>query len=412
MGVTEKFLSYIKIGSPSDEFCENCPSSPQQLEVAKFVMAQMLEIGIQNVRIDRGYVYGDIPATEGYEDKPCIGFIAHMDTAPEFNGFDIKPQIIENYDGENVLLKGSGDILSVEEFPELKGFKGHTLITTDGTSLLGADDKAGIAVIMQAVDEIIHSDMPHGKIVIGFTPDEEIGRGADLFDIKGFGAQYAYTVDGGLPGEIEYECFNAASAKITVTGRSIHPGSSKNQMINSQRVAFEFDAMIPEFERPEYTEGFEGFYHLTDFEGSTEKTVFRYILRDHDDEKIEQKQQMMHDIAAFLNKKYGKELVSVETKESYRNMKEMITPHMHLIDNAKRAIEMAGMTPSVEPIRGGTDGARLSFMGLPCPNLGTGGHAFHGPFEHISVEGMDTAVEIIKNIVTLYAKSDVKAKLK
>ena len=403
MGVTEKFLSYIKIGSPSDEFCENCPSSPQQLEVAKFVMAQMLEIGIQNVRIDRGYVYGDIPATDGYEDKPCIGFIAHMDTAPEFNGFDIKPQIIENYDGENVLLKGSGDILSVEEFPELKGFKGHTLITTDGTSLLGADDKAGIAVIMQAVDEIIHSDMPHGKIVVGFTPDEEIGRGADLFDIEGFGAQYAYTVDGGLPGEIEYECFNAASAKITITGRSIHPGSSKNQMINSQRVAIEFDSMVPEFERPEYTEGFEGFYHLTDIEGSTEKTVLRYILRDHDDDKIEKKQQMMHDIAAFLNKKYGKELVEVETKMSYRNMKQMVLPHFHLVENANKAIQQAGLVPRNVAIRGGTDGARLSYMGLPCPNLATGGANFHGKYEYTTKENMEKCVEIVKNIIALYA---------
>ena len=256
---------------------------------------------------------------------------------------------------------------------------------------------------MQAVDEIIHSDMPHGKIVVGFTPDEEIGRGADLFDIEGFGAQYAYTVDGGLPGEIEYECFNAASAKITVTGRSIHPGSSKNQMINSQRVAFEFDAMIPEFERPEYTEGFEGFYHLTDFEGSTEKTVFRYILRDHDDEKIEQKQQMMHDIAAFLNKKYGKELVEVETKMSYRNMKQMVLPHFHLVENANKAIQQAGLVPRNVAIRGGTDGARLSYMGLPCPNLATGGANFHGKYEYITKENMEKCVEIVKNIIALYA---------
>ncbi|MBQ7816601.1 MAG: peptidase T [Oscillospiraceae bacterium] len=360
MSVLDKFLSYIKISSPSDEECENCPSSECQLNVAEFLKNQMTDMGLSDVRIEKGYVYGVLPATKGYEDVTSIGLIAHMDTAPEFSGWDVKPQLIENYDGGDVLLKGSGDVLSPNDFPELLGFKGHTLVTTDGTTLLGADDKAGIAVIMQAVEEIKTSGMPHGKICVGFTPDEEIGRGADNFDVEGFGAQFAYTVDGGLPGEIEYQNFNAYSATVTVTGRSIHPGSSKNQMINSQRVAFEFDSMLPAFEKPEYTEGFEGFFHLIGTDGCTEKTVLHYILRDHDDDKIVQKANLMHEIAAFINKKYGKELVHVETKESYRNMKCQILPHFHLIENAKKAVEMAGMVPEDVAIS-----AALIFVAIP-----------------------------------------------
>ncbi len=404
MSVLEKFLSYIKISSPSDEDCESCPSSACQLDVAEFVAQQMKEIGLDKVRIEKGYVYGNLPATAGYEAVPCIGLIAHMDTAPEFNGWGVKPQIIENYNGGDVLLKGSGDVLSPADFPELLGFKGHTLVTTDGTTLLGADDKAGIAVIMQAVEDIIKNNIPHGAIAVGFTPDEEIGRGADNFNVEGFGAQFAYTVDGGLPGEIEYQNFNAYSAKVTVTGRSIHPGSSKNQMINSQRVAMEFDRMLPEFERPEYTEGFEGFYHLIGFDGCTEKTTLSYILRDHDDDKIVAKCQLMQDVAAYLNKKYGKELVVVETKESYRNMKCQILPHFHLVENAQKAIEMAGITPKNVANRGGTDGARLSFMGLPCPNLATGGMNFHGKYECVTKENMEICTQVVKNIISLYAQ--------
>ena len=404
MSVTEKFLSYIKISSPSDENCENCPSSACQLDMAQFLSGKMQEIGLENVRIKDGYVYGELPATEGCEDIDCLGLIAHMDTAPEFCGTDIKPQIIENYDGGDVVLAGSGDVLSPSDFPQLKEFKGHTLITTDGTTLLGADDKAGISVIMQAVEDIKNSGVPHGKIAVGFTPDEEIGRGANKFDVQGFGAKYAYTVDGGLPGEIEYQNFNAYSATVTVIGRSIHPGSSKNQMINSQRVAMEYDGMLPCFERPEYTEGFEGFYHLTAFDGCTEKTVMHYILRDHDDEKIAQKVALMHEVAAFINKKYGKELITVETKESYRNMKSQILPHFHLIENAKKAVEMAGIVPQDVAIRGGTDGARLSFMGLPCPNLATGGMNFHGKYECTTKENMEKCTEIVKNIIKLYAE--------
>ena len=404
MNVTERFLNYIQIDSPSDPESESCPSTAYQLDVADFLVKEMTAMGISNVRMDRGYVYGEVPATAGCEDKPCIGLVAHMDTICEFNGFGIKPQIIENYDGEDVLLKGSGDILSTKEFPILKTFKGHTLITTDGTTLLGSDDKAGIAVILQAVEEIMASGAPHGKIAIGFTPDEEIGRGADLFDIEGFGAKYAYTVDGALPHEIEYENFNAYSAKITVTGRSIHPGSSKNQMINSQRVAFEFDRMIPEFERPEYTEGFEGFFHLVESTGSTETTVLHYILRDHDFDKIKRKEALLYEIAQFINKKYGRDLVKVETSESYLNMKNQILPHFHLVENANKAIEQAGMTPVNVAIRGGTDGARLSYMGLPCPNLGTGGINCHGKYECATKENMEKAVEVVKNILALYAE--------
>lgn len=404
MNVTERFLNYISIDSPSDPESESCPSTACQLDVAEFLVKEMTAMGISNVRMDKGYVYGEIPATAGCEDKPGLGFIAHMDTICEFNGCGIKPQIIENYNGEDVLLAGSGDILSTKEFPILKTFKGHTLITTDGTTLLGSDDKAGIAVILQAAEEIMASGAPHGKIAIGFTPDEEIGRGADLFDIEGFGAKYAYTVDGALPHEIEYENFNAYSAKITVTGRSIHPGSSKNQMINSQRVAFEFDRMIPEFERPEYTEGFEGFFHLVESTGSTETTVLSYILRDHDFDKIKRKEALLYEIAEFINKKYGRDLVKVETSESYLNMKNQILPHFHLVENANKAIEQAGMSPVNVAIRGGTDGARLSYMGLPCPNLGTGGINCHGKYECATKENMEKAVEVVKNIIALYAE--------
>ncbi len=404
MSVLEKFLSYIKISSPSDPENESCPSSISQLGVAEFLEKEMKKIGLSDVRIKDGYVYGVLEATKGYENVPCIGFIAHMDTAPEFNGINIKPQIIENYNGEDVLLKGSGDVLSPSDFPQLKDFKGHTLITTDGTTLLGSDDKAGIAIIMQAAEDIINNNIPHGRIAVGFTPDEEIGRGADKFDVEGFGAKFAYTVDGGLAGEIEYQNFNAYSATVNVKGRSIHPGSAKNQMINSQRIAFEFDGMLPSFEKPEYTDGYEGFFHLTDVNGCTEKTTLRYIIRDHDDDKAEQKVKLMHDIADFINKKYSNDIVEVEIKESYRNMKSQILPHFHLIENAAKAVEMAGLVPKDIAIRGGTDGARLSFMGLPCPNLATGGMNFHGKYECNSKESMEKCTETVKNIIKLYAE--------
>lgn len=404
MSVFEKFLSYIKISSPSDDESATCPSTKEQLEVANFLVKEMEKIGLTNIRLDKGYVYGELEATKGYENKAKIGLIAHMDTIQEFNGFDIKPQIIKGYDGGDVLLTGSGHTLSATEFPQLKSFVGHTLITTDGTTLLGADDKAGIAVILQGVENIITNKIPHGKILVGFTPDEEIGRGADLFDVESFGADFAYTVDGGLPGEIEYQNFNAATVKITVMGRSIHPGTAKGQMVNSQHLATEFSGMIPAAERPEHTEGFEGFYHLTGTTGSVEKTVMTYIIRDHDDDKFFAKQEHLKNIESFLNVKYGKGAVSVEIKQSYRNMKNTVLPSYHIVENAEKAIRQAGVEPENVAIRGGTDGARLSFMGLVCPNLGAGGINYHGRYECTSIESLEKCTEIVVNILKIYAE--------
>ena len=403
MSTLSRFLKYIQIDSPSDPKSGKIPSSDIQLNVAKCLEEEMNALGLENVHIKDGTIYGILPATPGYEGKQPVGFIAHMDTAPEFNGFGVKPQIIENYDGGDVLLKGSGHVLSVRDFPALKELKGQKLITTDGTTLLGADDKAGIAEIMQAVERVIEEKIPHGKIAIAFTPDEEIGHGVDKFDVEGFGADLAYTVDGGDWNGISYENFNAVQAFVDFYGYSIHPGSAKNKMINSQYMAFEFNNLLPKAEKPEYTCGFEGFYHLIETIGSTEHTRLEYILRDHDAEKIEEKQATMKLIAEFINAKYGEGRCVLTMSEQYRNMKEKIEPCMHLIDNAKKAVQQSGLSPVTVAIRGGTDGARLSFMGLPCPNLGTGGYAFHGPCEHITVEGMDYAVENLKNIVKLYA---------
>ena len=403
MSTLSRFLKYIQIDSPSDPKSGKIPSSDIQLNVAKCLEEEMNALGLENVHIKDGTIYGILPATPGYEGKQPVGFIAHMDTAPEFNGFGVKPQIIENYDGGDVLLKGSGHVLSVRDFPALKELKGQKLITTDGTTLLGADDKAGIAEIMQAVERVIEEKIPHGKIAIAFTPDEEIGHGVDKFDVEGFGADLAYTVDGGDWNGISYENFNAVQAFVDFYGYSIHPGSAKNKMINSQYMAFEFNNLLPKAEKPEYTCGFEGFYHLIETIGSTEHTRLEYILRDHDAEKIEEKQATMKLIAEFINAKYGEGRCVLTMSEQYRNMKEKIEPCMHLIDNAKKAVQQSGLSPVTVAIRGGTDGARLSFMGLPCPNLGTGGYAFHGPCEHITIEGMDYAVENLKNIVKLYA---------
>ena len=326
-----------------------------------------------------------------------------MDTAPDFNGCGVNPRIIENYDGKDVALGNSGRVLKVKEFPHLAEFTGRTLITTDGTSLLGADDKSGIAEIMTLAEELLKNDTPHGKICIGFTPDEEIGEGADHFDVTRFGADVGYTMDGGMEGEIEYENFNAAGAKILVHGNNVHPGSAKDIMVNAQLVAMEFQGMLPAEEIPSKTEGYEGFFHLTDMEGTVEKAVLHYIVRDHDKEKFEERKALMEKITDFLNEKYGVGTVELELKDQYYNMKEMVEPHFHLIEYAKEAAKEAGLNPKVVPIRGGTDGARLSFMGLPCPNLGTGGFAFHGPYEHITAEGMDLAVEMMRKIVEKYS---------
>ncbi len=406
MRAYERLLNYVRIWTTSDEDSETVPSSDRQLDLAKILVEEMKAMGVADARVDeKGYVYGSLKATEGMEDKPAIGFIAHMDTAPDFNGRDVKPQLIENYDGGDVCLGDSGRTLSVSDFPHLKELKGRTLITTDGTSLLGADDKAGIADIMTAIDEIIKENRPHGRLCIGFTPDEEVGKGADFFDVKGFGADFAYTVDGSKEGEIEYENFNASEAVFKVHGVNVHPGEAKNIMVNASLIAMEINKMLPDNETPRHTEGYEGFYHLTDMTGNVEHAELKYIVRDHDGKLFSDREERLRSIERLMNQKHGEGTVELEIRESYRNMKEKIEACMHLIENAKTSIKKEGIEPKVSPIRGGTDGARLSFMGLPCPNLGTGGYAFHGPFEHITVEGMDKAVNIIKNIVDIYARS-------
>lgn len=405
MRAYERFLNYVPVWTTSDETSDTVPSADRELVLARMLVEEMKGLGIADARVDdKGYVYGHIPATPGCEDKPSLGLVAHMDTVADASGENIKPQIIENYDGKDVVLKGSGDILKVDEFPYLAELKGRTLITTDGTTLLGADDKAGIAEILTVAEEIIKERLPHGKICIGFTPDEEIARGAKHFDVEGFGADYAYTLDGDEEGEIQFENFNASTAFITIHGVSVHTGSAKDVMVNSQTIATEIHQMLPVNERPETTEGYEGFYHLVSVQGNVTTTKMKYFIRDFDRRSFDARAQKLRDIAEEMNKKYGEGKVEVEIVESYYNMREKIEPCMQLIDYAKAAIEHAGITPIVSPVRGGTDGARLSFKGLPCPNLGTGGHAFHGVFEHITVEGMDKAVLIVKDIIRQFAE--------
>jgi len=405
MRAYERFLNYVPVWTTSDETSDTVPSADRELVLARMLVEEMKGLGIADARVDdKGYVYGHIPATPGCEDKPSLGLVAHMDTVADASGENIKPQIIENYDGKDVVLKGSGDILKVDEFPYLAELKGRTLITTDGTTLLGADDKAGIAEILTVAEEIIKEGIPHGKICIGFTPDEEIARGAKHFDVEGFGADYAYTLDGDEEGEIQFENFNASTAFITIHGVSVHTGSAKDVMVNSQTIATEIHQMLPVNERPETTEGYEGFYHLVSVQGNVTTTKMKYFIRDFDRRSFDARAQKLRDIAEEMNKKYGEGKVEVEIVESYYNMREKIEPCMQLIDYAKAAIEHAGITPIVSPVRGGTDGARLSFKGLPCPNLGTGGHAFHGVFEHITVEGMDKAVLIVKDIIRQFAE--------
>ena len=405
MRAYERFLNYVPVWTTSDETSDTVPSADRELVLARMLVEEMKGLGIADARVDdKGYVYGHIPATPGCEDKPSLGLVAHMDTVADASGENIKPQIIENYDGKDVVLKGSGDILKVDEFPYLAELKGRTLITTDGTTLLGADDKAGIAEILTVAEEIIKEGLPHGKICIGFTPDEEIARGAKHFDVEGFGADYAYTLDGDEEGEIQFENFNASTAFITIHGVSVHTGSAKDVMVNSQTIATEIHQMLPVNERPETTEGYEGFYHLVSVQGHVTTTKMKYFIRDFDRRSFDARAQKLRDIAEEMNKKYGEGKVEVEIVESYYNMREKIEPCMQLIDYAKAAIEHAGITPIVSPVRGGTDGARLSFKGLPCPNLGTGGHAFHGVFEHITVEGMDKAVLIVKDIIRQFAE--------
>ena len=397
--VIEKFLNYVKIDTQSDENSTACPTTAKQHNLAKLLVKELEAMGADEITYDKEhcYVYATVPATKGCENRPVLGFIAHMDTAPAVTGENVKPRIIENYDGKDIVLSEEKNIvMKVSDFPELVEYTGKRLIVTDGTTLLGADDKAGVAEIMTMAEQLLLSrDIPHGKIRIGFTPDEEVGAGADHFDVKLFGADYAYTVDGGKLGELEYENFNAAGAKVTFHGRSVHPGDAKNKMVNALLLAMEFQNMLPVFENPMYTEKYEGFYHLDQLSGSVEKAQSEYIIRDHDKDKFERKKENFLRIGAYLNEKYGKDTVQIDMKDSYYNMREIIEQHMQLIENAKAAMEETGVNPIVVPIRGGTDGARLSYMGLPCPNLCTGGHNFHGRFEYICADSMEKIVEIL-----------------
>ena len=404
MRAYERLIHYAKVYTTSDPQSETCPSTERQFDLARMLADEMKAIGIKDAFVDEYcYVYGTIPATEGCENRPALGLIAHMDTAPDASGENVNPVIHKNYDGKDVALP-DGTVLSVEKFPFLRSMKGETLITADGTTLLGADDKAGIAEIITAAEQLIQSGKPHGKVCIAFTPDEEIGRGADKFDIPGFGADFAYTVDGGDVGCIEYENFNAAAARVEVKGFSVHPGSSKDTMINASNVAMEFHMSLPSMERPEHTEGREGFYHLTDMQGDVSSARLNYILRDHDLSKLEEKKSTMNHIARRMNELYGAGTVTLHLKDNYRNMIEQIKPHFHLVETANQAIRMAGLEPVAVPVRGGTDGAVLSWMGLPCPNLGTGGFNFHGCAECITAERMDKATQILLNIIDLYAR--------
>ena len=402
MKAYERMLNYVKVWTTSDSSSEKVPSTSRQFDLAKLLVEEMKELGIGDAHVDeKCYVYGTLPATKGYEDKAKLGFIAHLDTSEDISGQNVNPQIIENYNGEDIVLGDSGRIIRVSDFPHLKEFKGRTLITTDGTTLLGADDKAGIAEIMTAIERIQKENIPHGKICIGFNPDEEIGTGAHNFDVEKFGADFAYTLDGWLEGQIEYENFNASLATFEIKGINVHPGSAKDIMVNSQLLAMEINSMLPN-ETPANTEGYEGFYHLMEITGSVEYSKLVYIVRDHDADKFTARNELLQNIEKTMNEKYGDSVVSLTIKQQYRNMKEKIEPCMHLIDNAKKAIKAVGLEPTVDAIRGGTDGAQLSFKGLPCPNLGTGGAAYHGACEHISVEGMDKVVDIVVELVKIY----------
>ena len=398
MELTERFLKLVSYPTTSDEGSETCPSTPGQLVLARAIVEDMRAMGIADAYVDdHGYVYGTVPATG---EGPTIGLIAHMDTAPDAKGDDIRARITEPYKGGDIVLNEAlGIRLSPQDYPVLLHHTGKRLIVTDGTTLLGADDKAGVAEILTCAERLLRSGKPHGAVRIGFTPDEEIGRGADRFDVAGFGADYAYTVDGGALGEIEYENFNAAAAEVVCHGRSIHPGSARGKMINAAHLAMEFHRLLPELEVPAATDGYEGFYHLTDISGHVEEARLRYIIRDHDAETFARRCRFFQKAADFLNEKYGSRTVEATVTESYRNMKEKILPHMHIVTAAKAAMEACGVTPREVPIRGGTDGARLSYEGLPCPNLCTGGENFHGRFEFIPVEDMEKVVDILERIV-------------
>ena len=400
MTITERFLRYVTINTESAEGVSTVPSTACQFDLANVLADDMREMGLSNVRVtDNCFVYAELPATPGCEHLPCMGLIAHMDTTPQFSGVNVKPQIIANYDGGDVVLAGSGDILSPAQFPGMKALKGKTLITTDGTTLLGADDKAGVVEILCACEAVMKSGKPHGKIAIAFTPDEEVGLGVQQFDVPGFGADYAFTVDGGAIGGLAYENFNACAAVVEICGLSVHPGSSKDTMINACLLAMEFNGMLPSCETPRDTEGYEGFFHLMEMTGNESAAQLTYIVRDHDAARFDGRKAQLRHIEKIMNHRWGEGSVTVTIREQYRNMREKIEPVIHIIDAARKAMEAVGMTPEEEAIRGGTDGAQLCYMGLPCPNLCTGGHACHGPFEHIAVEDMELCTQMLVELI-------------
>ena len=405
MELKERFLKYVAVDTQSSEESETFPSTAKQFDLLNMLADEMRALGLTDVTTDKyGYTMGTVPASAGCENAPVIGFIAHVDTSPDMSGKDVHPRIIEKYDGSDIVLNNALT-MRVADFPELRSFVGHTLIHTDGTTLLGADDKAGVAEIMTAAEYLMsHPEIRHGKIRIGFTPDEEVGRGVDFFDVAAFGADFAYTMDGGYEGELEYENFNAASAKVAVQGRNVHPGYAKNKMINAIEVACELNAMLPCNERPEFTDGYEGFYHCVGFNGTVEQAQVSYIIRDHDADRFEAKKVYMWSCVDLLQKKYGKDVLTLTLKDQYYNMRKMVEPHPQVIDKALEAMRMADVKPIVRPIRGGTDGARLSFMGLPCPNIFAGGMNFHGKFEYCSLDSMQKAVKVIVNLAGLWAE--------
>lgn len=401
----DRFLRYVAVDTQSNEESESQPSTAKQLDLLGMLRDELVAMGVEATLDEYGYVMGRIPSNRS-KDAPKIGFIAHVDTAPDASGKDVKPQIIKDYDGSDIALKGvPGLFLKPSEFPEILAHKGETIITTDGTTLLGADDKAGVAEIMDAVQYICaHPEMPHGEIRIGFTPDEEIGRGVAKFDVKRFDADYAYTMDGGEVGELEFENFNAAAATIRIQGRNVHPGYAKGKMKNAIRVAMELNSLLPADQKPEYTEGYEGFFHLIGITGSVEEATITYIIRDHSMELYEHKKAVMQQCVDFINSKYGEGTATAEIRHQYYNMRKQVEPHYHVVEKAVKAMEMAGVKPHIQPIRGGTDGANLSFMGLPCPNIFAGGLNFHGKMEWVPLESMQKATQVILGIIKLYAE--------
>ncbi len=404
--IIDRFLQYVSIYTESKPFVESIPSTQRQFDLAHYLVDELKRIGLSDVTIDEhAYVMATLPSNIDHE-VPTIGFIAHMDTSPDFTAENVKPQIWENYDGNDIVLNHDLNlILKTDDFPEIKQYKGQTIITTDGTTLLGADDKAGVTEIVTAMEYLIqHPEIKHGKIRVGFTPDEEVGRGAELFDVKKFGAEWAYTLDGSEIGELEYENFNAAYAKITVKGKMVHPGYAKNKMINASTIAREFAGRLPFDEVPELTEGYEGFFHLTQMKGGVEEATLEYIVRDHNRKQFEARKELMIELGNQLNEELGNELVQVAIKDQYYNMREKVEPVMHVVTIAEEAIKKAGIKPNIKAIRGGTDGAQLSFKGLPCPNIFAGGHNFHGRFEYVPVESMVKATEVIVHIAELVAK--------